>query len=170
MLAFPFPANANDAESVTDFVIDQMISARKHGRPWSRSSYDLVHTAILQALDEQRGISQIRRWRDGSSSVRGGPWSIIADDVRSWLQAHQDLNLQPTNLHRWSRELGTGTSINDETLFEIACCYEQFDAYFPKARGEALYDDDMDEALEAEIVAAVRTTVHEWIQQTGGRR
>jgi len=83
MLAFPFPANANDAESVTDFVIDQMISARKHGRPWSRSSYDLVHTAILQALDEQRGISQIRRWRDGSSSVRGGPWSIIADDVRS---------------------------------------------------------------------------------------
>lgn len=74
-----------DPVSVTNVVIDQFIRARKRGRPLRRN-YDQVHIAVLQTLDELRGVPQVHR----------GPWHLSIEHLRRWL-----LNRRPETANAW---------------------------------------------------------------------
>lgn len=79
ILAFqrPAPADPTDPVSITDFVLSQFSNALKRGR--DPRHYDQLHVAILNALDESRGVPRVHK----------GPWRLTTYHMIRWLRAHE---------------------------------------------------------------------------------
>lgn len=79
ILPFQRPAalDPTDPYAVSDFAVSQVLEALKRGR--KPRPYALIHVAILNALDELRGVPRIVK----------GPWRLTTEHMRRWLLIHE---------------------------------------------------------------------------------